>query len=295
MKFRTILLTTLCAAGLSAQTPSAPAPARSLPNLPEDTVVAVFDDGTPFTMKDLRGVFSALPEQLQQNALSNPKDFIRQWGMMRKLSLMATQEKLDQESPAKEQIEYARLTILSSAELNRRVGAVTVDSAEVVAAYDQQKDSYRQVKVQAIYIAFGDGAAGGKKLLTEAEAKAKATRLLAAIRKGEDFAKLVKENSDDETSRDKGGDFATLSPSDNIPEAIRKAVFALKEGEVTEPVRQASGYYLLRAAGIKLRALSEVRDDIFTNLRQQKVKSWMDEINRISQPSFPNPKVFDSK
>ena len=72
--------------------------------------------------------------------------------------------------------------------------------------------------------------------------------------------KLVKENSDDETSRAKDGDFATLRSSDNIPDAFRATVFALKKGEVSEPLKQPNGFYLLRAEEVTVRPLSEVRD-----------------------------------
>jgi len=103
-------------------------------------------------------------------------------------------------------------------------------------------------------VSFGKGG----KATTEDEAKAKATKLLADIRGGADFVKLVKENSDDETSKAKDGDFATLRRTDNIPDAIRAAVFSLKQGEVSEPVRQPNGFYLLRADEVRYRPLSQV-------------------------------------
>ncbi len=84
--------------------------------------------------------------------------------------------------------------------------------SDIVKYYDSNKQKYTQVRVKAIYIAFNDDAAAssaskGKKPLSEAEAKAKAVKLLAAIKGGADFVKLVKENSDDETSREKDGEF----------------------------------------------------------------------------------------
>ncbi len=109
-----------------------------------------------------------------------------------------------------------------------------------------------------------------RRLLTEAEAKAKAEKLKEALKGGADFVKLVKENSDDETSRDKDGDFATLRFTDNIPDAFRTAVFALKKGEVSEPLKQPNGFYLLRADEVTVRPLSEVRDDIFNDLKNDR-------------------------
>jgi len=165
---------------------------------------------------------------------------------------------------------------------------IVVEPAELVKYYDVSKEKYKTVKVKAIYIAFNPD---GKKGLSEAQARSKADKLLAQARAGADFVKLVKENSEDETSRAKNGDFATLRPSDNIPDAIRSAVFALKQGEVTEPVRQPSGFYLLRADEVAYRPFSQVRDEIFTELKQQRYAQWLEKTNRESQVSF-NPEFL---
>ena len=171
---------------------------------------------------------------------------------------------------------------------------IVVEPEEIVKYYDSNKEKYTQVKVKAIYIAFTDDAAAssaskGKKPLTEAEAKAKAVKLLAEINGGADFVKLVKENSDDETSRDKDGDFATLRSSDNIPDAFRTAVFALKKGDVSEPLRQPNGFYLLRAEEVTVRPLSEVRDDIYNDLKTIRSDQWLRGMDRDAKVQIVNP------
>ena len=129
----------------------------------------------------------------------------------------------------------------------------------------------------------------GRKTLSEAEAKAKAARLLAAIRGGADFVKLVHENSEDETSKARDGDFATVAPSDNIPDALRAAVFQIKQGETSEPVRQANGFYLLRAEQVTYQPLSQVRDQIFSRIKEEKGKATLDKMHRDLNIQFPNP------
>ena len=271
---------------LSPATVSTP----SLPDLPEQTVIAVFDDGTQFTMGDFKRVYGALPPQNQQMALRDRLAFLQQWALMRRLARMAEEQKLEQQSPTKETLDYYRMMILSQAKLEHVLQTTTVDPSEIVKFYDANKDKYKQVRVKAIYIAFGstpDAAGpGGKKLPPEDQAKARASRLLTQIRGGADFIKLVKENSDDETSRDKDGDFATLRPNDNVPDAVRAAVFALRQGEVSEPVRQAGGYYLLRAEEITYRPLSQVRDEIFSELKQQQYGQWLEQANRDTKVKF---------
>lgn len=158
--------------------------------------------------------------------------------------------------------------------------------------YESHKEQYKFVKVKAIYVSYTDdeaAAKSGKKLLNEAQAKAKVERLLKEIRGGADFVKLVKENSDDETSRGKDGDFITLRPSDNVPETVRKAIFALKKGEVSEPVSQQNGYYLFRADEVSYRPISQVRDEIFGELKQSKYNDWMTKTTAETKVQFTSP------
>lgn len=273
-----------------AQTAPAPStPAPQIPNLPEDTVVATFEDGTTFTMGDFRRIYAVLPPANQQMVIHDRNEFLHQWAVMRSLSKMAEELKLGEQSPYKEAIEHARMQVLVQAKINEAINSAIVEPADVVKYYDSNKQKYEQVKVKAIYVAFSENpappsspaAAGkGKKALTDAEAKAKAARLLTAIRGGADFVKLVKENSDDQMSREKDGDFATLRMSDNIPDAFRTAVFALKQGEVSEPLRQPNGYYLLRAEEVTFSPLSQVRDAIFNDLKQQHYAQWFEKLNR---------------
>jgi peptidyl-prolyl cis-trans isomerase C len=276
--------------------PSAPAPSASatqLPDLADETVVAKFDDGTTFTMGDFKKYYQVLTPQNQQMALRDRSVFLHQWALFRKLAREAEEHKLDQQSPYKEAAEYARMQVLIQARINEAVTAATVEPAEVQSYYDGHQEKYKQVRLKAIYIPFGEAAGAQsskvKKPLTEDEAKAKATKLLAEIRAGADFVKLVKDNSEDATSKAKDGEFATLQPSDNVPDAFRGPVFALKKGEVTEPLRQAGGFYLLRAEEITYRPLAQVRDEISEALRQQRYTEWFDKINRDTKVEIVNP------
>jgi len=265
-----------------------------MPDLPDDTVVAIFGDGTKFTMGDFRKLYAALPAGNQQMALRNREQWLHQWELMRKLTKLAADAKLDQQTPYKESLEWGRMNVLANAQVNATVNAMAVEPEEIVKYYDSNKVKFTQVRVKAIYIAFNDDAAAGstakgKKPLTEAEAKAKAVKLLAAIKGGTDFVKLVKENSDDETSREKDGDFATLHSSDNIPDAFRAAVFSLKKGEVSEPLKQPNGFYLLRAEEVTVRPLSEVRDDIYNDLKAAKSDQWLRKMDSETKVQIVSP------
>ena len=284
MKVLNVFLFACCSVAW-AQTAPAPAAAPQMPDIPDQTTIAVFDDGVKLTMGDFKKIFAVLPPDNQPLALRNRQTFLQQWAFMRKLAQMAEKQKLDLESPAREQLDYSRLMILSQAELAEALNSIIVEPAEIVKSYDTDKERFKEIRVKAIYVSFGKGG----KAPSEDEAKAKAARLLAEIRGGADFVKLVKENSDDETSKAKDGDFATLRRNDNIPDAIRAAGFSLKQGEVTEPVRQPNGFYLLRAEEVQYRPLSQVRDEIFTELRQRHYSQWLEQTNKDAKVEFTSP------
>lgn len=283
MKFPIFLAFLCLSAGWAQTTPAASAPV--LPQLPDDTVIARFEDGTQLTMGEFKKLYAVLPPQNQQMALRDRKTFLQQWAFMRKLSAMAEKDKLQDQSPTKEALEYYRLMILSQAKVNEVVSSTAVEPGEIVKYYDVNKEKYKQVKVKAIYIGFGGS--GSKR--TEEEAKEKAAKLLSDLRGGADFTKLVKENSEDETSKAKDGELAVFRSSDNIPDAIRATVFSLKEGQISDPVRQPNGYYLLRADQITYRPLSEVRDEIFGQLKQEHYAKWLADENKSTKVEFANP------
>lgn len=276
------ILLLACLGALSAQTmPQAPS-ISALPNLPDDQVIAQFDDGVKFTMGDLKRLYPALPAPLQSAVVNDSAEFFHEYAMMRKLTQMAEKEKLDTQPPYKEVLEYNRLFTLYQAELDLQYRTASVEPSEIVNYYEAHKGNYEQVRVKAIYIAFGDSA-------SEAQAKQKADRLVAEIRGGADFVKLVKENSEDETSKAKDGDFATLRPTDNVPDAIRAAIFALKQGETSAAVRQPHGFYIFRAEDVTVRPLSQVRDQIFTEIKTEHASEWVKKTDRETKVEFPNP------
>ena len=304
MKAFTLFVFTCLGAGVpvaGAQTappaPSAaPAPAPSapqIPNLPDETIVAKFDDGTTFTMGEFKKYYQALPPQNQQMALRDRKEFLHQWAVLRRLAKQGEELQLAEQSPYKEALEYSRMQLLFQARVNEALNSATIEPAQIVKYYEGHQEKYKQVRVKAIYITFSDTAGTQssklKRSLTEDEAKAKAAKLLAEIRAGADFVKLVKEHSEDVTSKAKDGDFATLQPSDNIPDAFRSAVFALKQGEVSEPLRQAGGFYLLRAEEVTYRPLPQVRDEIFEQLKQEHFAKWMEQMNRETKVEITSP------
>jgi len=291
----------VCLSAASAQTPAPPSasprpPAAAqpkaappLPDLPDPTVIAEFQDGTKFTMGDLKKLYPVLPAPLQNAVKQDPVEFFHEYATMLKYEQIARQKKLDEQSPFKEALSFSRLIYMYQAQLQDVFTTTTVEPNEIVNYYGKHKENYKEIKVKTIYIRFADAPSPEDKTLNEEQAKAKAEKLVAQIKGGADFVKLVQENSEDDPSKAKAGDFGTFGATDNLPDAIRQAVFALQMGEITDPVRQPHGFYIFKADIVTIRPLSEVRDQIFNELKQQHAKEWIERTNTEIKVDFPNP------
>jgi hypothetical protein len=259
-------------------------------------VVATFEDGRKITAGELDSFLAAMPPNMAQAARRDRKAFVQQFALMHRLSEMAEKAKLDEHSPVREALAFNRMYLMMNAQLHEVLTTINVPPAEVQSFYDANKQRFTQVKVKAIYVPFSAdaSAAGAKesKHLSEAEAQAKIASLRAAIVGGADFVKLVKENSEDQTSVAKDGDFGTIRSTDNLPEPIRTAIFALKTGEVSEPVKQPNGFYLFRAEEVTAQPLADVQEEIVNELKQVQFKKWMDEVNRGLNLKIENEGYF---
>src|SRR5271169_1054293 len=215
MKFSIAVLAPFAVIGV-AQTPPVGPPR------PAGTVIATVD-GKKVTYGDIEKYLRSVTPQMQQNAMKNRKEFIREYGLMLRLYEMAEKAKLDQKSPYKEALEGARMQILTQAEMSEIFDNFPIKIEDEQKYYGENKSRFGQVKLKVIYIPFSPKSASapadGKKQLTEDEAKAKAEQLVKEIKGGADFVKLVKENSEDATSKAKDGDFGTFSRSDNVPDS----------------------------------------------------------------------------
>src|SRR5215471_2825674 len=93
--------------------PPAAAPASSaMPNLPDDTVIATFKDGSTVTMGEFKSYYGILSPPQQQAILRDRGEFLHQWAVMRRLAQMANDRRLYDQSPYKEALEQARTQVL---------------------------------------------------------------------------------------------------------------------------------------------------------------------------------------
>jgi len=258
-----------------------------------DKVVATIN-GQPITGKHLEEFSKGLPAQFQQFYQQDKEAFLKQYAVLMKFSKMAEEAKVDQAAPYKQRLEFTRLQILSQAFVEDYRNKIVVNDADQKAFYEKNKDNYTQAKLQVILVNYSDKPAkeGEKPKLAEAEAQKKADGIVKQLRAGGDFKKMVDENSDDAASKAKGGDFGTIRRSDQIPDELKKAIFALKAGEFSDPVKQPNGFYLFKVVEYTAQPFDEVKSTLTSQLRDQKFQEWLKTTQDTADVKVEDPSFF---
>lgn len=125
--------------------------------------------------------------------------------------------------------------------------ATTEELKASIIASEGEKADLNLYKTRHILIEVDSDATDEEK----AEAKKEANNLLAKVKKGEDFAKLAEENSDDTGTASDGGKFDMVN-NDMVDEDYRKAVLTLKAGKIYNTVVESDfGYFIIKLESIE--------------------------------------------
>jgi len=99
-------------------------------------------------------------------------------------------------------------------------------------------------------------------------ARSRAQSVLERIREGAAFADVALEVSEDEASRESGGDLGFVPPDELAP-TLREAAENLEPGQVSEVLEDDAGFHLVRLEGRRSadrRSFDEVRDELAREL-----------------------------
>jgi peptidyl-prolyl cis-trans isomerase C len=303
--FFTLSCSILCSA-LLAQLPAGAA-------VSPETVVAKVD-GKDVTAGEIQKALLNMPPQFMQLFRQNPKAAVQNLFVMRYLAEEGEQLKLGERTPLKEQLEMQRANALAGARLNYEHDNYQVPVNVVNEYYTRNQAKYQQAKIKVISIAFKPAVAGAgtapnigaldqvaraaldaahsQNVRSEADAAQRAVEVAQKVRAGEDFAKLVAEYSDDEKSKAAGGDFGVVTLSSSYPEEIKTAVFALNPGQVTDPIRQASAFYVIRLEEKSTQPMNEVMEPIIQELRSAHTNEWFKDLTKRFDPTVENMEFF---
>ncbi len=260
-----------------------------------DTVIAVVN-GKPYTADEMDRLMSVLSPVNKQMFMRDPKTFLEGYALFDVFAGMAEKNKLDQKSPYKEKLAALRREVLVQAESTEYKNSIPVMPADQKKYYEANPDKFKETKVKMIQIRFATGSAepDGKKPIPEAEAKAKAENIVRLARSGVDFVKLVKEHSEDPGTVSHNGDLgiAVRAGSTNVPANVKSAILALKEGEVSNPIREQNGYVVVRAESISVASYDQVKDEIFQEIKDAAFRKFVDETRKSTTVKIENNAYF---
>jgi len=288
-----------------------PLAAQVLPpqgTIPAETVIATVD-GKDVTAGEIRTMIQNLGPQYAQMFTQDPKRMVQQLILMRYLAGEGEKAKLAEMSPWKEQLEVSRQNIIAQAMFNHEQDSFPVPNEAIKAYYDANSAQFQQSKIKVIFVAFKAAApAGGMTVQqaaeqafkaahsatdrSEADAKAIASDLVAKLRAGADFAKTEEEHSDDPMLKSKGGDFGVIKQSSPYPEDLKKAVLALKQGEISDPIRQPSGFYIVRVEEKTAQPMDDVLTEIVQALRTKHLTEWFGALQQRFAPDVKSTEFF---
>jgi len=136
-------------------------------------------------------------------------------------------------------------------------------SARVSQFYKDNPARYekgRRAKARHVLVRVPEGAPQAQ----DDAARKKVELAAERVRKGEDFGAVAKEISEDPGSKEKGGELGFFGPG-VMAKPFEDAAFALKPGELSQPVRTRFGWHLIQVEAVEEAhtiPLAEVQADI---------------------------------
>ena len=170
-------------------------------------------------------------------------------------------------------------------ELSQATLAKTIDytDADIEKFYSENKGSFTTPeKRQARHILIRFDADTPE---ADQQAQAKIVEIQQKLADGADFAELAKEYSQDPGSASSGGDLGTFEQGMMVAE-FDDAVFSMKEGEVSQPVKTDFGYHLIQLEKIlplSVKPLADVKQEVIAQYQQQEAeKSYFDLLEQLN-------------
>jgi peptidyl-prolyl cis-trans isomerase C len=213
----------------------------AVPAFADDPILAKVN-GTEIHQSDLT-VAEEEAGQLPPMSPDAKKDYLVQFMTDMILVSKAAQDKKLGDTPEfKAKLDFARKKLLMEAILKQAGTDAMTDAAMHQVYNDAVKTMSDEQEVHARHILIR-AAAGDDKASKEAEDKIKA--IIARLKKGEDFAKVASETTEDPSGKATGGDLGYFTKEQMVPE-FADVAFKLDKGQISEPVHTQFGWHVIK-------------------------------------------------
>lgn len=162
--------------------------------------------------------------------------------------------------------------------------------------YDEHKEDFEEAHARHILIRMQGSPvplAAGHKELSDVEALAKVQGLRKQIQEGGDFEKLATAESDDVQSGSKGGDLGTFGHHQMVP-AFDEAVFHMKPGELSEPVKTQFGYHLIKVDTVGTKSFEDAKPEIEKRIKPEMAQKNMQDLEKKANVQL-DPEFFGTQ
>ena len=247
------------------------------------------------TQADIDSKTSMLPPQFRARyeTADGKKKLVEQLTKMSLLSQEARRLQLDKkEEVAKRIKEIADNLIIQELIKQEVIDKIKVGDADLEKYYKEHKQEFiepEKVKVNIILFKLKDNATPEEKKAQ----KKKADQAQKRLKKGDDFEKLAKEVSEDERTKNSGGNTGFFSKGKRMNtygEKVEEKAFALKTGQTSDIIEEKNGYYLIKVGEKKPQkeeAFQEAKSKIERRMQQEEQRKAYDTYLESLKKKYP--------
>jgi len=209
----------------------------------------------------------------------------------------AEAKKMADSDEFKRHLAFARNKLLM-ADLLQATGKAALTDEAMHKVYDEAvKQMGEEQEVHARHILIR-AAAGDDKASKAAEDKIKA--VIARLKKGEDFAKVAAEVTEDPSGKANGGDLGYFTKEQMVPE-FSEVAFKLDKGQISDPVKTQFGWHVIKVEDKRVKpaptfdevkpqieqyVMRKAQADLVTSLR---AGAKIEKMYKVEEPAAPAP------
>ena len=171
------------------------------------------------------------------------------------LAQAAEEKRLQDDPDFKKRVAFARNKVLMETLLQTEAKKSITDQALHAVYDDAVKQMSSEEEVHARHILFRVADWKDDKAAKAAEEKAKA--VIERLKKGEDFAKLANELTEDPSGRKDGGDLGYFTKDQMVPE-FADVAFKMFPGQLSNPVKTQFGWHIIKVEDKRQRPVPEL-------------------------------------
>jgi peptidyl-prolyl cis-trans isomerase C len=266
----------------------------------KDPVIAKVN-GTEIHQSDL-AVAEDEAGQLPPMSPDAKQDYLVQFMADMILVAKAAEDKKMADTPDfKRKVAFARNKLLMETLLQSTAKEALTDAAMHKVYDDAVKQMAPEEEVHARHILIR-APAGDEKASKAAEDKIKA--IIIRLKKGEDFAKVAAEVTEDPSGKANGGDLGYFTKEQMVPE-FSETAFKLDKGQISDPVKTQFGWHVIKVEDKRTKPLPKF-DEVKTQIEQYvtrkaqaelvtglRASAKIEKFYKVETPAAPDAKPAD--